>query len=66
MIAIVRGSIACPVEALKAWRDAADITTGPLFRRSERLRARCADFRESLRGGVAIRCRIRAVQLWAG
>jgi integrase len=31
-IAIVRGSIACPVEALKAWRDAAGITTGPLFR----------------------------------
>jgi site-specific recombinase XerD len=31
-IAIVRGSIACPVEALKAWRDAASITTGPVFR----------------------------------
>jgi site-specific recombinase XerD len=32
-IAIVRGSIACPVEALKAWRDAAaGITTGPIFR----------------------------------
>jgi hypothetical protein len=31
-IAIVRGSIACPVEALKAWRDAAGITTGPVFR----------------------------------
>ena len=30
-IAIVRGSIACPVEALKAWRDAAGITTGPVF-----------------------------------
>src|ERR1700704_1375631 len=31
-IAIVRGSIACPVEAVKAWRDAADITIGPVFR----------------------------------
>lgn len=31
-IAIVRGSIACPVEAVKAWRDAAGITTGPVFR----------------------------------
>jgi site-specific recombinase XerD len=30
--AIVRGSIACPVEALAAWCDAAGITTGPLFR----------------------------------
>jgi site-specific recombinase XerC len=31
-IAIVRGSIACPVAALKAWLEAAGITTGPLFR----------------------------------
>jgi integrase len=31
-IAIVRGSIACPVAALRAWRDAAGITSGPLFR----------------------------------
>jgi site-specific recombinase XerC len=31
-IAIVRGSIACPVEAVKAWRDAAGITSGPVFR----------------------------------
>jgi site-specific recombinase XerD len=31
-IGIMRGSIACPVEALRAWREAADITTGPLFR----------------------------------
>jgi integrase len=31
-IAIVRGSITCPVEALKAWRDAAGIRTGPVFR----------------------------------
>jgi site-specific recombinase XerD len=31
-IAIVRGSIACPVETLRAWRTAASITTGPLFR----------------------------------
>jgi site-specific recombinase XerD len=32
VIAIVRGSMACPVAALKAWREAADITSGPLFR----------------------------------
>jgi|SRR5208337_4393327 len=31
-IGIARGSIACPVAALEAWRDAAGITTGPLFR----------------------------------
>jgi site-specific recombinase XerD len=31
-IAIVRGSIACPVEAVKVWREAAGITSGPLFR----------------------------------
>ena len=31
-IAVVRGSIACPVAALKAWRDGAGITSGPLFR----------------------------------
>src|SRR5262249_53329502 len=31
-IAIVKGSIACPVAALKAWREAAGITSGPLFR----------------------------------
>jgi len=31
-IGIVRGSIACPVAGLKAWSDAAGITTGPLFR----------------------------------
>jgi hypothetical protein len=28
----VRGSIACPVAALRAWRNTAGITTGPLFR----------------------------------
>src|SRR2546423_7423826 len=28
----VRGSIASPVAALKAWRDAGGITTGPVFR----------------------------------
>jgi hypothetical protein len=28
----VRGSITCPVATLQAWRDAAGITTGPLFR----------------------------------
>jgi site-specific recombinase XerD len=31
-IAIVRGSVACPVSALSAWLDAAGITTGPVFR----------------------------------
>jgi integrase len=31
-IAIVRGSVACPVMALKAWLTAADITSGPIFR----------------------------------
>jgi site-specific recombinase XerD len=31
-IAIVCGSVACPVAALRAWRDAAGITTGALFR----------------------------------
>jgi site-specific recombinase XerD len=30
-IAIVRGSVACPVAALKAWREAAGITEGGLF-----------------------------------
>lgn len=32
VIAVPRGTIACPVAALKAWLDAATITTGPLFR----------------------------------
>jgi site-specific recombinase XerD len=31
-IAIVRGSVACPVAALKAWLAAAGITSGPIFR----------------------------------
>jgi len=31
-IAIVRGSVACPVAALKAWLETAGITTGPIFR----------------------------------
>src|SRR5215813_1516193 len=31
-IAIVPGSVACPVAALKAWRDAAGISSGPVFR----------------------------------
>ena len=31
-IAIVRGSIACPVAAVQAWRNAAGIATGALFR----------------------------------
>jgi integrase len=32
-IAIVRGSVACPVAALKGWLTAAAIAEGPLFRR---------------------------------
>ena len=31
-IAIVHGSISCPVAAVQAWRSAAGIDTGPLFR----------------------------------
>jgi site-specific recombinase XerD len=31
-IAIVRGSVTCPVAALKAWLEAAGISTGPVFR----------------------------------
>jgi site-specific recombinase XerD len=31
-IAIVRGSVACPVAALKSWLEAAGITTGAVFR----------------------------------
>jgi integrase len=31
-IAIVRGTTACPVAALRAWLNAAGIATGPLFR----------------------------------
>ena len=31
-IAIVRGSISCPVAAVQVWRSAAGISTGPLFR----------------------------------
>jgi integrase len=32
VIAVPRGTIACPVAALKAWLDAAAIATGPVFR----------------------------------
>ena len=32
VVAIVRGEIACPVAALRAWLEAAEITEGPLFR----------------------------------
>ena len=32
-VAIPRGDVACPVEAVKAWREAAGITEGALFRR---------------------------------
>jgi integrase len=31
-IAVIRGSVACPVEALRAWLGAAAITKGPVFR----------------------------------
>jgi site-specific recombinase XerD len=31
-IAIVGGSIACPVKAVRAWLEASGVTTGPLFR----------------------------------
>jgi len=32
-VAIPRGEVACPVEAVKAWREAAGITEAALFRR---------------------------------
>jgi site-specific recombinase XerD len=32
VIAIIRGSVACPVAALKAWLQVAGITAGPIFR----------------------------------
>jgi len=32
-IAIVRGSVCCPVKALRTWLDAAGIVSGPIFRR---------------------------------
>lgn len=35
-IAIVRGRKACPVKAMKAWLEAACITSGPVFRRMRR------------------------------
>ncbi len=35
-IAVCRGSISCPVAALRAWLDAAGIHEGPLFRRIRR------------------------------
>jgi len=36
VIAIIRGEIACPVAALRAWLEAANITEGPIFRRIRR------------------------------
>jgi site-specific recombinase XerD len=33
IVAIVRGSVACPVEALKAWLNAANVCEGAIFRR---------------------------------
>lgn len=35
-VPVVRGGEFCPVKAVKAWREAAAITTGPLFRRVRR------------------------------
>jgi hypothetical protein len=35
-IAIVRGSVACPITALKGWLTAAGITSGPIFRSVKR------------------------------
>jgi integrase len=32
IIAIIRGAVACPAAAYKAWIDAAKISTGPVFR----------------------------------
>jgi site-specific recombinase XerD len=32
-VAVPKGEVACPVAALRAWLDAARITTGPVFRR---------------------------------
>jgi len=46
-IAIARGDVACPVQALRAWLDAAGIEVGPIFRPIDRggtvraLRLRC-------------------------
>ena len=37
VIAIPRGRLACPVGALRAWLDAADISEGPLSGRSPRV-----------------------------
>jgi site-specific recombinase XerD len=42
VIAVVRGHTACPVDALRAWLEAANITTGPVFRpiaKGERLQS---------------------------
>jgi site-specific recombinase XerD len=36
VIGIIRGEIACPVAALRAWLEAANITEGPIFRRIRR------------------------------
>jgi hypothetical protein len=41
-IAIVRGSVACPVAALKAWLEAVCITSGPIFRSVKKGGARWA------------------------
>lgn len=35
-VAVIRGGPCCPVEAVKLWRELANIATGPLFRRVRR------------------------------
>jgi integrase len=47
-IAVVRGSVACPITALKGWLAAAGITSGPIFRSVKR----------GGRGGRALACAI--------
>ena len=54
-VAIPRGEIACPVAALRAWRDAAGITEGAIFRRIFNKRAqRITDRRLAPRNVAAI------------
>jgi site-specific recombinase XerD len=43
-VAIVRGSIACPVAAVRAWKDTAGVTTGPLFRQVSKCLTRNDEF----------------------
>jgi len=55
-VAIPRGEIACPVAALRAWLDAADITEGAIFRRILNKRSqRVFGFDPSTFGGHSLR-----------